>query len=150
MVRSSSSPSIPFHNTNNQPLTVKEEGQKLPSLHSVRLDDKIDSVTTGLQDHFVHLLKKQSSQNAETIADYVVTMSTEVNPSTHHRSSQIRTLCYLSKFHRQKSFSKMTQYDVLQYLNIHRRPEESDPLHKRIGTYNLHRKHISLKAQKAC
>jgi integrase len=33
----------------------------------------------------------------------------------------------------------MTRDDVLEYLNSHRRPEESDPLHKWIGTYNLRR-----------
>jgi hypothetical protein len=33
----------------------------------------------------------------------------------------------------------MTREDVLQYLNSNRRSEESDPLHKWIGTYNLRR-----------
>ena len=40
-------------------------------------------------------------------------------------------------FLRQKSFLEMTRDDLLQYPNSHRRPEESDPLHKWIGTYNL-------------
>ena len=109
-------------------------------LNSVQLDNnKIGSVTAGLQNHFVNLLKKQSSKNAETIAHYILAMNVEVNPSIHHRANQIRTLSYLSEFHKQKPFSKMTRDDVLQYLDIHRRPEESDPLHKWIGTYNLRR-----------
>jgi integrase/recombinase XerD len=33
----------------------------------------------------------------------------------------------------------MTRNDILKYLNSHRRSEESDPLHKWIGTYNLRR-----------
>ena len=144
MVRSSSSSSIPFYN--NQSITqtspLKEGTQFSPSMHSSRLDYKIESVTAGLQDHFVNLLKKQLSQNAETIADYILAMNVEVNPSIHHRINQIRTLIYLSKFHKQKFFSKMTRDDVLQYLNSNRRPEELDPLHKWIGTYNLRRTYL--------
>ena len=98
-------------------------------MHSIPLDKKIELVTAGLQDHVVSLLKKQSSQNAETIADYIIAMNVEVNPSIHHKSAQIVTLCYISNFHKQKSFLKMTRDDVLQYLDSHRRPEESDPLH---------------------
>jgi hypothetical protein len=84
--------------------SVKEQGQISSSLYSTRLDDKIESVTAGLQDHFVRLLKKQSSQNAETIADYILAINIEVNPSIHHKTNQIRTLSYLSEFHKQKSF----------------------------------------------
>ena len=99
MIRSSSSSSIPFYN--NQSITqtsiLKEGTQFSPSLDSSRLDYKIESVTAGLQDHFVNLLKKQSSQNAETIADYIIAMNVEVNPSIHHRTNQIRTSYIRSK-----------------------------------------------------
>jgi integrase/recombinase XerD len=142
---SSSLPSTSSYYINNQSTiqknSVKEQGQ-ISSLYSTRLDDKIESVTAGLQDYFVRLLKKQSSQNAETIADYILAINIEVNPSIHHRSNQIRTLSYLSEFHKQKSFSKMTKDDILQYLNSSRRTEESDPLHKWIGTYNLRRTYM--------
>jgi hypothetical protein len=36
----------------------------------------------------------------------------------------------------------MTKDDVLQYLNSNRGSEESDPLHKWIGTYNLCRTYL--------
>ena len=58
----------------------------------------IRSVTTGIQNHFVNLLIKQSSQNAETIADYILAMNVEVNPSIHHRTNQIRTLATFQIF----------------------------------------------------
>ena len=112
------------------------------TIQKTRLDNKIESVTTDLQDYYVRLLKKQQSQNAEKIADYILAMNIEVNPSIHHRTNQIRTLSYLSKFHKQKSFSKLTKDDVLQYLNSSRRTEELDPLHKWIGTYNLRRTYL--------
>jgi hypothetical protein len=148
MVRSSSSSwpsSVSFYN--NQPTTqtaaVNEEGQFSPSLYSVQLgSNKIESVTAGLQGHYISLLKKQSSENAETIADYVFAMNIEVNPSIAHRSNQIRTLSYLSEFHKQKPFSKMTRNDIIQYLESLRRPEELDPLHNWIGTYNLRRTYL--------
>ena len=60
MIRSSSSSSIPFYNNQSitQTSTLKEGTQFSPSLDSSRLDYKIESVTAGLQDHFVNLLKK--------------------------------------------------------------------------------------------
>jgi hypothetical protein len=143
---SSSSPSsVSFYD--NQPIiqtaAVNEEGQFSPSLYSVQLgSNKIESVTAGLQGHYISLLKKQSSENAETIADYVLAMNVEVNPSIAHRSNQIRTLSYLSEFHKQKPFSKMTRNDIIQYLESLRKPEELDPLHKWIGTYNLRRTYL--------
>jgi integrase len=139
---SSYSGSIHFYNQSimQKTTTAEEEEQFLSPLNSVGLDNnKITSVTAGLQNHFVNLLKKQSGQNAETIADYILAMNVEVNPSNHYRTSQIRTLSYLSEFHKQKPFLKMTRDYILQYLNSYRRPEELDPLHKWIGTYNLRR-----------
>ncbi|MFL6398068.1 MAG: hypothetical protein ACJ72J_00610, partial [Nitrososphaeraceae archaeon] len=141
------SPSYNGGNNNNNysitqiPAATLKDTVRFPSsLQSLRLlDGKIESATSGLQQHFVNILKKQSNQNAETIADYVIAITIEANPSIQHKSSQIITLCYVSNFHKQKPFLKMTRDDVLQYLNSHRRPEESDPLHKWIGTYNLRR-----------
>jgi hypothetical protein len=100
MVYSSTSPSTPFYN--NQSITqterVEEGEQFLQVLHSIPLKDKTESVTAGLQDHVISLLKKQSSQNVQTISNYVLAMNIEVNPSIHHRSNQIRTLSYISEF----------------------------------------------------
>jgi hypothetical protein len=91
------SPSISSYNNQSitETATVEQGEQFSPSLQSIQLKDKIESIATGLEDYFVRLLKKQSSQNAETISDYILAMNTEVNPSIHHRTSQIRTLSYL-------------------------------------------------------
>lgn len=37
----------------------------------------------------------------------------------------------------------MTREDILSYLNRLRRPESTDPLHKWIGIYNLHKTYFS-------
>jgi hypothetical protein len=106
-------------------------------------DNKIlELATIGLNQSFLKLLKEQSKQNAFTISEYILAMNAEVNPSPSHKEGQLKTLCYLSDFQNQKPFSKMTRNDVLQYLDSHRRPEESDPLHKWIGTYNLRRIYV--------
>jgi hypothetical protein len=72
-----------------------------------------------------------------TIADYLLALNTEINPSLAYKSNQLKALCYLSTFYKQKPFAKMSRDDVLAYLDSIRRPEESDLLHKWIGTYNL-------------
>jgi hypothetical protein len=74
-----------------------------------------------------------------TIIDYLLALNTEINPSLAYKSNQLRTLTYFSEFCKQKPFIKMTRDDILAYFDSIKRPEESDPLHKWIGTYNLRR-----------
>jgi hypothetical protein len=87
-IHSMSSSSSYYASNNNNQSTIQK----------TRVDDKIESVTAGLQDYYVRLLKKQSSQNAKTIPDYIFAMNIEVNPSMHHRSSQTRTLAIFQSF----------------------------------------------------
>ena len=100
---------------------------------------KLKAVTAGLLNYHTTLLNKQSIQNALTIIDYLLVLNIEINPSLSYKSNQLRTLCYLSEFCKQKPFTKMTRDDILAYLDSIKGPEESDPLHKWIGTYNLRR-----------
>jgi len=80
-VLSTSLSSISFYNNQSASQTAAfKETQFSTSLDSTLLDNKIKSITAGLQDNLVNLLKKQSSQNAEIIADYVLAMNIEVNP----------------------------------------------------------------------
>ena len=51
----------------------------------------------------------------------------------------INVLTKLSKFYNnKKSFKEMNREDILLFLDSFRKPENSDPLHKWIGTYNLY------------
>jgi integrase/recombinase XerD len=102
-------------------------------------DKTLEAATVGLDLRFVRLLKQQSKQNAFTLSKYLLGMNSEINPSVSHKESQLKTLCYLSDFHNQKAFSNMRREDILMYLDTHRKTEESDPLHKWVGTYNLRR-----------
>jgi hypothetical protein len=121
------------------PLTTRE---MISTSMSVVEDNKIPAATANLKPYLIKLLDKQSKQNAITISRYIIAMNAEINPSSSHRENQLKTLCYLSDFHKQRPFLEMTRDDVLQYLDSHRRTEESDPLHKWIGTYNLRRTYL--------
>ena len=109
------------------------------------LGQKIVNATQGLNNHFIKLLKKQLlDSNIETICDYILAINAESNPSLNHKRNQLQVLCYLSEYcGNQTPFIKMTRNNILSYLDSLRRPEESDPLHKWIGTYNLRKAYIS-------
>ena len=65
-------------------------------------------------------------------------MQTEINPSINYRKINRNTLTKLSRFHKNKAFANMKREDIISYLNTLRKSEDTDPLHKWIGTYNLH------------
>ena len=69
-------------------------------------------------------------------------MRSEVNPSKPYQRDVIDVLTNLSKYHSYKNFKDITRDDILLYLDSFRKTEESDPLHKWIGTYNLYRVHL--------
>ena len=112
----------------------------LSSFDNDKNKNKLEAVASGIPGKYcIDILKKQSNQNALTIADYLLALNTEINPSLTYKAHQIKTLAYLSLFCKQKPFIQMTRDDILAYLDSIRRPEESDPFHKWIGTYNLRR-----------
>ena len=63
-------------------------------------------------------------------------MKHEFNISDNYRRLMIVTLATLSEFINHKEFSKITHEDFVSFLDSFRKPEEKDPLHKWIGTYN--------------
>jgi integrase/recombinase XerD len=64
-------------------------------------------------------------------------MKREVNPRLSHKRNTIQFLSELSKaVGIEKKFIDMTQEDLLCYLDKCRKPENKDPLHKWIGSYN--------------
>ena len=71
-------------------------------------------------------------------------MKTEVNLSDHYRMDVIRLLTALSNhFQNNLSFKQMTRDNILAFLDSFRKPEDADPLHKWIGTYNTNRIHLT-------
>lgn len=54
--------------------------------------------------------------------------------SNNYRVALITALSLLTQFHKNKEFNSMKQQDITSFLNSE--PDESDPMHKWIGTYN--------------
>jgi integrase len=70
-------------------------------------------------------------------------MNTEINMSDNYRRDTIDTLCRLCEFnHNNKTFEDITRDELLVFLDSYRKPEQIDPLHKWVGTYNLYRIHL--------
>lgn len=73
------------------------------------------------------------------IAGYVIAKQSGINPPIKHRKNLVFGMIHFSTFLKHKPFKSMRKEDVLQYLDSYRKPDESDPLHKGIGTNNLRR-----------
>jgi integrase/recombinase XerD len=106
------------------------------------LEKKITLATEGITTRFSEstLRDKLSKENALTVADYIIAMKREINPRLNYIKSTIQFLSELSKtIGVEKHFVDMTRDDILFYLDKCRKPENEDPLHKWIGSYNLKR-----------
>ena len=116
------------------------------TVSTIDKDRKIDEATLKLPKSCVKSLRSVSLETAATIADYIIEMKSEVNLSDSYRMDLIEVLTKLSKFFdndgKNKSFRDMTRNDIIDFLESYRKPEESDPLHKWIGTYNIYRMHL--------
>ncbi|MFL6417991.1 MAG: hypothetical protein ACJ71P_01055, partial [Nitrososphaeraceae archaeon] len=132
------------NNNNNKTLTVHDiqgdeyynngigEGERNPLF-----DQKLDIATEDLESYYLeHLKTRISKDNALTIANYVISMKVETNVSINHKRAVITSLKLLSELLGNKPFKQMTHEDILLFLDSIRKPENTDPLHKWIGTYN--------------
>ena len=67
-----------------------------------------------------------SKENAMTVCEYIIAMKREINPRYNYVRYTIQFLSELSR-----------RDDLLSYLDKSRKPENEDPLHKWIGSYNI-------------
>jgi hypothetical protein len=86
-----------------------------------------------------HLLTRISRENCSIIIAYILAMQTEINPSERYRIDTIYMLKQLAEFHKPKSFREMIRQDIIDFLDKSRKPDQVDPLHKWIATYELSR-----------
>jgi integrase len=107
------------------------------------LDRKIDLVSEGLEPFYKKMLKeKLSSNNVNTVCDYIIANKRENNVGIHNIKLKIKTLVNFSEFIGiskvlSKESTDITRDDVQMFLERCRKDETADPLHKWIGTYNL-------------
>jgi integrase/recombinase XerD len=134
------------------PSSSSDISTRLPAtIPSTRNDNFVDTVlernitliTEGFTTHkFCELILKDrnrlSKENAITICEYVIAMKREVNPRLSYKRYTIQFLSELSRaVGIEKKFIDMTRDDVLCYLDKCRKPENEDPLHKWIGSYDV-------------
>jgi integrase/recombinase XerD len=103
------------------------------------IDDKIAAATEGLNPEFRTHFSKMSTANMLSLADYISGMRSEVNPSDNYRKNIIKVVSLLSRFHKNKlSFKTMARKNIVSFLDHLRKPDNQDPKHKWMGTYNLY------------
>jgi hypothetical protein len=100
---------------------------------------KIEDVTSGLIYYYRKLLYSISQENAWTIANYIMSMRTEMNLTDNYRGSIIKVLANFSIFCNNKPLKQVTRENIISFLDSFRKSEIVDPLHKWIGTLNLTR-----------
>jgi integrase/recombinase XerD len=109
------------------------------------LGKKINTAVEGFgTNRFCELILKDrnrlSKENALTVSDYIIAMKREVNPRPNYKKSTIQIIAELSKtIGIAKKFIDMTRDDLLSYLDKCRKPDNEDPLHQWIGSYNTKR-----------
>jgi integrase/recombinase XerD len=112
---------------------------------------KIENATEGLPPNCFNRLHNRvlcfgskGKENALIICDYISSLRSEINPSDNYRKVVIMLLCDLSIFfnNNAKSFNDITRLELLSFLDSRRKPEDVDPMHKWIGTYNTYRVHL--------
>ena len=87
-----------------------------------------------------------SKENALTICNYIIDMKREINPRLNTIKTTIQFLYEFCKCvdngaynTNQKRFEDMTRDDILLFLDQCRNPENDDPMHKWINSYNSKR-----------
>jgi len=136
---SSSSPSI---ESTTHVHTSSQSSIRNENIHDIELARKITIAAEGFTTHkFCELVLKDrnrlSKEKALTVCDYAIAMKREVNPRLSYKRYTIQVLSELSKaVGIERKFIDMTRDDVLCYLDNCRKPENEDPMHKWIGTYN--------------
>lgn len=79
-----------------------------------------------------------SKENALTVSEYILAMKREVNPRLSYKKLTMQIMAELSKtVGIGKKYIDMTRDDILCYLDKGRKPDNEDPFHKWIGSYNL-------------
>jgi integrase/recombinase XerD len=106
----------------------------------IDLIESINHITNGLPRFACKQLTQQiSTENAVTIIEFIKCQKTESNLSDGTKNLVIRSLMYLVKYCKNKNFKQLIRADILNYLDSLRKSEETDPIHRWIGTYNLRR-----------
>jgi hypothetical protein len=109
----------------------------------VLFDRKVEIASEGLSSYYqTRFYKIPLKENALTLAIYIISVKSEINPSNIYRREIIDKLSRFAVYCDKTLLKDVTREQILNFLDNLRKPEASDPLHKWIGTYNLYRLHF--------
>jgi integrase/recombinase XerD len=125
------------------PASYTRRKQSTNVAQKLLLDKEVTTqLTLELSNRFRNAFNDLSQVNASTIANYIQSLKIKINLSDHYMKDVVLLLCKFSKYNNNKSFGDLRREDILAFLNSFVKLEESDPLHKWIGTYNIYREHL--------
>lgn len=81
-------------------------------------------------------MAQKSPSNVKVICDYIFAEQNEINIKESTKEGKIKCLVRLLRYLRYKPFENISKQDILDYLTSLKKPEDLDPQHKSIGTYN--------------
>lgn len=84
-------------------------------------DRKIEETIAGLQRSFIKKLQTIGEANAESIAEYIAAMKSEVNLSNNYRRDIIEVLYRFSEYNSNKPFRDSTRAKILAFLETFRK-----------------------------
>jgi integrase/recombinase XerD len=103
-----------------------------------KLSLALETITTDFYRSLLTDKTKMSRENALTLAEYLIAMKSEINPSPSYIRNNLQFLSELTRFVGiKKKFEDLTKEDIISFLDNHRKPEDEDPLHQWIGSYNI-------------
>jgi Phage integrase, N-terminal SAM-like domain len=106
--------------------------------HNVEIIQRIKEAVSGLNSYYFTLIaERMSVNNANTIAQFVISNRKERNIAKNTVMIYIDGIVYLENYHKHKDLDKMDKNDIISFLDSYRKPESIDPLHKWINTYNI-------------
>ncbi len=104
----------------------------------LEIRQRIMEATLGLnKGYYVLMTERMSVNNADILAKFVISNRKEKNIAINTVISYIDGISCLDNFHKHKDLDKMDKNDIISFLDSYRKPENIDPLHRWINTYNL-------------
>jgi hypothetical protein len=125
--------------TSNSTQVVNNHSSTNDTLFDRKIEIASESLTSR---YFISFYKIPLKENALTLASYIISLKSEINPSNIYRREIIDKLSRFSVYCDKTLYNDITREQILKFLDNLHKPEASDPLHKWIGTYNLYRLHF--------
>jgi integrase len=117
----------------------KTQLHNLPNTRAERLRNSIDLICKYQKPYIkksLENLMENSSENAKIVCNYIIAEQNEINIKESTKEGKIKVILDLIKFLNFRDLNEFTKEDILAYLNRYRKPEEIDPDHRWIGTWN--------------